>query len=126
MKGSTKSGFSVLATICANGDKLPLTILAKGKNEKILKKNYQDKNNSIIIIPSKSGWSDISTMKEFVVYLISMLNREKILIILDQYSAHKKLIEILKETHPDNKRLFIPAGCKGQLQPLDKQVSTQN
>lgn len=58
INGNTKAGFSVLATICADRNKLPLTVLAKGKNEKILKKKYQDKNQSIIKILFKK-WTII-------------------------------------------------------------------
>ena len=120
--GNIKTGFTVLATISASGEKIPLVVLAKGKNENILKRKYQTSNNDIIIIPSKSGWSCIDSMLEYLSYLVSYLKKDKIVLILDKYSSHNLLAQKVGDNYPDIKFLFIPAGATGILQPLDRKI----
>jgi hypothetical protein len=125
--GDNKASFTVMATITASGESLPLFMLAKGKTERCEKQLTAIDGN--IISHSENGWVTLEVMEEYLYFLRSTMEqkfglktRQKLLLILDVYASHRKghLIEKARQLNID--LLFIPAGMTGELQPLDATI----
>ena len=122
IRGNEKDNITVLASITAEGEKLPLMFIAKGQTERVEDSQVGD------IGPhwkthSPNGWM---TNEAFQVYLKKLRehfkNDEPIHLILDCYKTHKSevtrdLAKILNiSLH------FIPPGMTDAFQPLDRKI----
>ena len=124
-----KTTLTALASITANGQKLPLYILAKGKT-------HVAENNQVAGIPgfeyktdrSKSGWTTTEVMIRYLKWLRSFMNQiysaddKTIHLVIDTYSVHKS-DKIKAIAHEQNIRLhYVPIGFTDLYQPLDIKV----
>jgi hypothetical protein len=116
-----------MASITANGDTLPLYMLAKGKTNGCEKQ--LEAINENVIYHSQSGWMTKDVMQKYFVFLrqtmmdkFNIAPKQKLLLLLDVYAAHRnaELIELAREQCIE--LLFIPAGMTGELQPLDATI----
>jgi hypothetical protein len=117
-----KEGVSVIAAINAAGEKLPLTVIGKGKTRRCLA-GYQ-LPETVWVNYSDSGWTTLDIMCRYFADLRRRLfpDGAPVLVILDTYSAHRSEIvrEIARLWGID--LVFIPPGCTDRLQPLDRKV----
>ena len=128
-----KREVTVLMSVTASGILLPFQVIYLGKaigcHAKVTFPN--DWN----ITQSDSHWSTESTMLEFIDKVIVPYvtqTREKLQLASDQpalalfdiFKAHccESVLEKLHQHHIH--QLFIPAGCTGELQPLDLTVNS--
>jgi hypothetical protein len=124
---NVKSAFTVMASITANGETLPLYMLAKGKTA-VCEKQLEAINENVIF-HSQSGWMTIDVMEKYFEFLRQTMTdtfkiapRQKLLLVLDVYAAHRNA-ELVKLAGQHNiELLFIPAGMTGELQPLDATI----
>jgi hypothetical protein len=94
VNGDKKSSFTVMAAITANGDALPLFMLAKGKSplcERQLEEQDQNK-----VYHSPNGWVTIDVMEQYFVFLrkvmeeqVALGERDRILLLIDCYASHR-------------------------------------
>jgi hypothetical protein len=116
-----KEGVTVIAAINAEGQKLPLTVIGKGKTPKCLA-GYQ-LDAQVWSTYSDSGWTTSDVMCRYFAFLRRRLFPDgPVLLILDTYAAHRAEIvrEIARLWGID--LVFIPPGCTDSLQPLDRRV----
>ena len=115
---SAKETITVLASVTANGGRLPLYILAKGTTDKVLESQLGDtfghwKNFS------ENGWQTSETFETYLMHIRELYNDQKVHLILDLHASHKteSVKKLAKEL---NIQLwYIPPGCTDLVQPLD-------
>ena len=116
----TKARFTAIATINANGDKLPLITVAKGKTircEAAFKKCLGS-----IVTHTENGWSTESLMIAYIKWLSDRSNGVPICLIWDQYRAHVTQ-KVEDYSHSLNVKIIkVPAGQTGTEQPLDRLI----
>lgn len=129
-----KKGVTIIATITADGRKLPLTIVCKGLTDRC---HQQVSDDRIIsnekILHSESGWSTHEVFKSYLEWVRdwydqafgdneSYRRNNKIILFLDTYSSHrnKETKDLAKELNID--LVYIPVGCTDLCQPLDVKV----
>jgi hypothetical protein len=116
-----KEGVTVIASIDAAGNKLPLTVIGKGKTKRCL---------AGFRLPgeiwgqwTESGWTTSEVLAEY----LQRLRHEQfpegpIVLILDTYSAHRSAAVKAVAEQLGIELIFIPPGCTDRLQPLDRKV----
>jgi hypothetical protein len=130
LNGNEKDTVTVLASVTASGNKLPLFAIAKGKTQRA-EQNQLRSNETLVRDHSESGWSTIETFKHYLDWLhdyysieqrIEISINQPIQLILDCYSVHRS--EQIKQYAADRfiQLWFIPAGHTDALQPLDRAV----
>ena len=124
VNANEKDKLTVVAGIRADGTKLPVQFIAKGKTEQVLDSQLGDVGYHLRSF-SESGWT---TEYTFVEYLVGIRNfygfddKNTIHVILDVFRAHitDKVYNAAKELNI--KFYLIPAGTTDELQPLDKKI----
>jgi hypothetical protein len=130
LNGNEKDNVTVLASVAASGNKLPLFAIAKGKTQRS-EMSQLGSDETLIRDHSESGWSTIETFKHYLNWLhdyyaidtrFAISEDQPIHLILDCYSVHRS--EQIKQYAADRciKLWFIPAGHTDALQPLDRAV----
>ena len=117
-----KEGVTVIAAITAAGDKLPLTIVGKGKTPRCLAGYCMPQGVWGLI--SLSGWTTADVMKAWLNELRDKVypDNAPVLLIMDTYAAHRG-DEVRGHALALNIDVeFIPPGCTDRLQPLDRQI----
>lgn len=118
-----REGVTVLATVTAAGEKLPLMILGKGTTQRCLKGFDLTATDPIWGAYSKSGWTTEAVMLQYLKHLRDFLGHgERICLILDTYAAHRTASVKQKAEELNIELLFIPPGCTDACQPLDVKV----
>jgi hypothetical protein len=119
INANDKECVTVLASITAAGNKLPLFAIAQGKTQKV-ERTQLGSDETLVCAHSKSGWTRIATFLQYLDWLAKYYEDEiaagfSIQLILDLYPVHRS-----KEVKKYAKALwFIPAGFTDELQPLD-------
>lgn len=115
-----KTRFTAIATITASGEKLDLTVIAKGTTVRC-EKSFR-KNLNMIIKHSKNGWSTVELMKCYLKTLSELRHGQPICLIWDRYRAHTsdKVEDYAKELKIEI--IKVPAGQTGTEQPLDRLI----
>lgn len=128
-----KREITVVMTITASGLLLPFQVIYQGKTVGChAKVTFPHEWN---ITQSDSHWSTESTMLEFVDKVIvpyvkqtrdelQLPSDHPALALFDVFKAHRceSLLDKLRQNHIH--QVFIPAGCTGELQPLDVSVNS--
>jgi hypothetical protein len=117
-----KDGVTVIAAIDAAGNKLPLTVVGKGKTPRCL--------GSYCLPPavwglvSESGWTTTQVMVQWLSALRQNLfpDDRPVAVILDTYAAHRCQEVRTAASNLNIELIFIPPGCTDLLQPLDRRV----
>ena len=134
MNHNEKKGITIIATIQADGSKLPLTFVCKGLTDACHKQIYDNRVfSNELILHSETGWATKEVFQEYLRWLRkyyndryrenpSYIQNDRIYLFLDTYSSHrnaetKKLAKDLNIT-----LVFIPVGCTDLCQPLDMHV----
>jgi hypothetical protein len=126
LDGNEKDCVTVLASITASGDKLPLLAIAKGKTRRA-EQNQLGSGPTLIRDHSPSGWTTVETFSHYLdslagAYQGRIQPGRRLHLILDCYSVHRSK-EIKEHAQRVQIKLwFIPAGHTDELQPLDRAV----
>jgi hypothetical protein len=126
INANDKECVTVLASITAAGNKLPLLAIAQGKTTKV-EETQLGSDETMVCAHSKSGWTTIKTFRQYLDWLAMYYEDEIaagywIQLILDLYPVHRS-DQIKKYAKARHIRLwFIPAGFTDELQPLDRAV----
>jgi hypothetical protein len=121
VQNDEKEGVTVIAGITAAGEKLPLTIIGRGKSTRCLA-GFQ-LSPEVWSDRSESGWTTSEIMSRYLRQLRNVLFPEgPVVVILDAYAAHRT--EATRETARGLgiELVFIPPGATDRLQPLDRRI----
>jgi hypothetical protein len=119
--GNVKKSFSIIATVSADGNKLPLWIIAKGKTM-VCQRGFGEIKAPNIITHSENGWSNEPVLLQYLKWLRRENIKQPFCLVWDSFVAHKT--EAIN-SYCTNKRIrviMIPAGCTDELQPLDRRI----
>lgn len=115
-----KARFTAIATINANGDKMPLITVAKGKTVRCEKafKNILGH----VVTHTTNGWSTESLMIAYLQWLSQISNGASICLVWDQFRAHctQKVEDFAENLHIEI--IKVPEGQTGTEQPLDRLI----
>ena len=117
---SEKIAVTAIGAIRADGKKLPLSIIGKGKTERCLRKfgEFDD----IIFHHSNTGWSSESVMMAYLETISMDAGGDPCCLIWDVYPSHRSEAVQLKAAKLKIELLFVPAGGTSIYQPLDIRV----
>lgn len=130
MGADDKRQMTALLTICMTGQLLPPQLIYGGKTD-ACHPNYSFPENWHIT-HSENHWSNEATMLSYCDNILTAYLNEtrkspsqKALVILDVFAAHrcssvKQKLESLNCVY-----IYVPAGCTGDLQPLDLAVNDE-
>ena len=114
-----KECLTALATIRADGTKLPLMILARGKTQAVEETQLGDVGFHLTG-HSESGWMTQENFEKYLKWIRQESGHDdKIYLILDLYPVHWTNETKEMAAGCNIELMFIPAGCTDQLQPLD-------
>jgi hypothetical protein len=120
---SEKESFSAFGAICADGSKLPLSIITRGRTSRSHAKFRDHEEGDVRITDSENGWCTEDVM---VAYLERIhhdaAHRFPCALVLDVYPSHRTARVQQRAEELDIELLFVPAGATGRLQPLDRQI----
>jgi hypothetical protein len=121
INGDEKDCVTVLASVTAAGDKLPLAFLAAGKSSRV------DKSQIGVVEGhwrdhSESSWQRSETFQTYLSNLRAVMGEGSIHLMLDSYSAHRT--SAVKES-ADRLGItlrYIPPGLTDEFRSLDRVV----
>jgi hypothetical protein len=121
INGDEKDCLTVLASVTAAGDKIPLSFFASGKTTRV-------EESQIGAVPghwrdhSESGWQTSETFQTYLGKLRTFMGEGPIHLLLDSYAAHRTNAVKKTATALDITLHYIPPGLTDELQPLDRSV----
>jgi hypothetical protein len=117
-----KEVITVLASITASHQKLPLYLIAKGLTERA-ERGQLGEHQGHEADHSSSGWTTSETFQRYLHWVRSLYDdAEPIHLILDAYSVHRAESSRRLASSSGIHLHFIPAGWTDELQPLDRYV----
>ena len=122
LKSATNDKISVTAigAINAEGSKLPLWFLGKGKTTRCPQKfgafDY------IILHSNENGWSTETVMIDFLEAVHAHAGGEPCCVIWDVYPSHRSELVCKRAGELYIELLYVPAGTTSRLQPLDVRI----
>jgi hypothetical protein len=126
--GDEKECITAMATITADGRKLPLYLIAKGKTPRV-EESQLGPIGANGADHSPSGWQTAETMQNYIAWLngvaratLGIPPEQCLHVIMDIYRAHTTQAVLDEALERNIKFHFIPAGYTDQLQPLDRRV----
>jgi len=121
-EGDKKQSITVLPTISANGSKLPLVVVGKGKTDRSL--NKYELGNNIVGYYTESGWTTEKTMLDYLDDIIVPYTKKKpCALLLDSFGAHFTELVKDKAEQLNIELIKIPESQTATLQPLDINVN---
>ena len=117
---SEKQSVTAIGAITADGRKLPLWVIAKGRTQRCLKKFGEHPN--IQFHHTESGWTTESVMMRFLDAIHQDAGGCPCCLVLDLYPSHRTEAVIKRAEELDIELIFVPAGLTSKLQPLDIRV----
>jgi hypothetical protein len=122
LNANEKDAITVVASVTAAHDKLPLFFIAKGRTERVEHSQLGDPQGHQTT-HSPSGWTTAETFTAYLEWLRSFFSdAEPIHLILDCYSVHRSRESRELAAHLGIVLHFIPAGWTDELQPLDRYI----
>jgi hypothetical protein len=122
VNGDVKASFTFFASVRADGTKLPLVLLAKGKTDRCHKQLGTHPRHQYDVWHSASGWSDARLVTRYLDWLRAHVEAAHIVLILDQFYAHDTFDVRARANRLDIELVFVPKGGTGTYQPLDRRV----
>jgi hypothetical protein len=116
---NTKSGFTAIFLISADGTFMKPIIIIKGKTNRCLNKTGQKSDALVFRKFTKSGWIDVTIMKFILSEINRTVNGTDSVLILDEYSVHTDLDVKNEAVKMNIKLIYVPAGKTATNQPLD-------
>jgi hypothetical protein len=121
INGSDKDGMTVLASITADGKKLPLLFIAKGRTERV----HQTQIGNVEghwVNHTESGWETESCFIDYLNKLRVAMGSDPFHLICDLYAAHRTDAVKAHARKLEITLHLIPASCTDELQPLDRKI----
>jgi hypothetical protein len=122
INGCDKADFTFIATIRADGSKLPLIALAKGTTAQCHRTFSNAGMDPNCIMHCKRGWCNETIVQQYLLWLRNEIPDGEICLIWDQYRSHmtQNITEMAGQLGVS--LVFVPKGATGIYQPLDRYV----
>jgi hypothetical protein len=101
--------------------KLPLSLIASGKNEVVEESHFRDVGHHRTD-HSESGWTTCDTFRRWLVWLRGVYDVGQRIWLFDCYTVHRQAAMKQYAAKLGINLLFIPPGLTVELQPLDRFV----
>ena len=122
IQGNEKDNMTVIASITAEGKKLPLMFIAKGKTERVENSQIGDVGQHWKT-HTESGWMTNEAFQEYLRKLREHFgDEEPIHLVLDCYKTHKSEVTRNLANFLKISLHFIPPGMTDEFQPLDRKI----
>jgi hypothetical protein len=116
-----KEGITVIATVDAAGNQLPLTIIGKGKTRRCLAALHLPPE--VWTSVPQSRWTNSDVMcSYFSLWRTHVYAEGPLVLMLGTYPVHRTQIVRTTAEQWGIELLFIPPGCTDRLQPLDRKI----
>ena len=115
-----KLSVTAIGAINAEGAKLPLWVLRKGKTMRCVQKH--DVFDDIIMHNSENGWSTETVMVDFLKSVHVHAGGEPCCVIWDVYPSHRSELVCKTAAELFIELLYVPAGATSRFQPLDVRI----
>lgn len=116
-----KAGITTILTVAANGSKLPILFIAKGKTQRCCMKLAVPPPH--LARPTESGWCRTEVLFDYTKHVIlPYTNNKPCLLILDCYKAHLSFSFRFRSLSPEAANIelaFVPECMTAVLSPLD-------
>jgi hypothetical protein len=121
-EASDKDAITVLASITASYEKLPLFIIAKGRTSRV-ETSQLGRTDGHQTAHSPSGWTTTETFHKYLHWLRAQYDDgERLDLILDCFSVHRSAATRQCAAALNIQLHYIPPGWTDELQPLDRYV----
>jgi hypothetical protein len=118
---SEKESFTALGAIKADGTKLPLWVIAKGRTEKCEQKYGE--HEGTIVNHSPNGWATEPLIIEYLNWIdLDAVDGEPCVLVLDIDPMHRTPAVQASARDLDVELLDVPAGATEEFQPLDRRI----
>ena len=117
---SNKIAITAIGAIRADGTKLPLWVLGKGRSHRCLKK-FGDVPG-VVFHHSENGWCNEAIAMKYLEHIHSDAEGERCCLIWDVYSSHRSDAVVRKAKELNIELLYVPAGMTSVFQPLDIRI----
>jgi hypothetical protein len=118
-----RAGFTAVIAAAADGSKLPITIIKKGKTERSLAALRAIHGNNIHLMNNISGWSNAGAMKNLIHHVIKPFTKgEPAVLLIDSYRAHMTSDVIASARAANLYIIVVPPNTTARRQPLDVTV----
>ena len=118
----SKAMITVMATITATGEKMPLFLIAHGKTRRVEASQLGDVFPNVAC-HTESGWMTQEAIGAYLQWIRSQSGHmRQIHMIWDVYSTHRTAETVAKAEALNIKLHFVPAGMTDRWQPLDFRV----
>jgi hypothetical protein len=87
-ESDAKANFSFLAIITADGSKLPLVLITKGKTDRCHKQLGRHDSYIYDVLHSPSGWSTVSLMIQYLKWPRAQIPGAPFCLVMDQRTTH--------------------------------------
>jgi hypothetical protein len=114
VNGDVKACFTFFASILADGMKLPLILLAKGKTERCYRQFGQRAPYPHAICHSQNGWCNGVIMKQYLHWLRANVIAPQLVLILDMFQAYERDNIYQLADALNILLIFIPRGGTGE------------
>lgn len=115
--GMRRIRFTVIASVTAAGEKLPLAFIASGKTARVEESQIGPVDGHWRM-HSESGWQTSQTFQEYLIGLRGAMGVGPIHLLLDSYSAHRTAAVRATAADLEITLHFIPPGLTDEFPPL--------
>jgi hypothetical protein len=120
--GGPKVNFSFFAAITAEGQRLPLILIAKGRTCRCHKQVGHHRQHQFDIWHSPAGWSTEPLMLDYLDWFRFQMPPEPLCLLLDQFETHPTELVTTKAEALGIEMIWIPKGATGRYQPFDRRT----
>jgi hypothetical protein len=120
VEGDAKACFTFFASCLADGSKLPLILLAKGKTARCHRQFGDHPGYDYRVWNSPTGWCKDYLVIDFLHVLRERFGPDPICLLMDQFTAHQTDSVMRTAMELSIEIVWIPKGATGLYQPLDR------
>ena len=124
----SKQSVTVMACCSADGRKLPLYAIVKGKTAKCEEAIRNDRrlrryiNKTLYLGHTERGWANNEFQLEYLKFIEEQVDGRYCSLVWDVHSSHRSADVVACARQRKINLLFVPAGQTGEYQPLDRRV----
>jgi hypothetical protein len=120
VEGDGKACFTFFATCSADGTKLPLIVLAKGKTARSCRQLGDHPGHDSQVWHSPTGWCSDYLVVDYLHWIRWRFADDPVCLVMDQFSAHQTENVLRNAAALSIEIIWVPKGATVLYQPLDR------